>query len=260
MPKLCFPATRDVSVSVFRRLLDSLLNLVYPANCFICSAEVARHRDCGICSSCWDKALLLKIEPPRCASCGLPLQSFDDDHDHLCGNCILSAPPYAGARSFAYYTAEIGRLIQEFKFQGRRDLVRRLAPLLAVAFFDSWNREDFDLIVPVPLHSKRRRERGYNQAELLARALERQVAVPVSEALKRLRPTLPQVGLSDLERHENVRNAFGCIKPREIAGLRVLLVDDVMTTGATVASAARALLDAGAKRVSVLTLARAAKG
>jgi len=128
---------------------------------------------------------------------------------------------------------------------------------LARAFFDSWQREDFDGIAPVPLHLFRRRERGYNQAELLARGLAQRVAVPKVDVLRRVTATLPQVGLSDAQRRENVRNAFRCARPEEVAGKRLLLVDDVMTTGATVAGAARALLDAGAERVSVLTLARA---
>jgi len=254
-----FPTIRDLPESYPRRLLDSLLNLVFPGNCFICSVAVARHQDCGICSGCWGKALALKIVPPRCPSCGLPLQNFEDDQEHLCGECILRPPPFAGARSFGYYTAELARIIQELKFHGRRDQIKLLAPLLTAAFFESWSREDFDCIVPVPLHARRRSERGYNQSELLAKALERQIAVPFCAALRRIRRTLPQVGLSHSERTENVRKAFQCTSARQIAKKRILLIDDVMTTGATVASAAHTLLDGGALRVSVLTVARAAK-
>jgi ComF family protein len=255
-----FPTTRDLPDSRIRRLFDGLLNLVYPAECFICSSAVVRHQDCGICGTCWDRALALKIIPPRCASCGLPLHNFEEDGDHLCGDCILQMPPYAGARSFGYYSAELSKIIQELKFRGRRNLVNLLSPLLTAAFFESWNREEFDFIVPVPLHRKRRHERGYNQSELLARSLARRIAVPFRRSLIRVRPTLPQVGLTDSERKENVRHAFRCARPQQIANRRVLLVDDVMTTGATVTSASRALLDGGALRVSVLTVARAGKG
>jgi ComF family protein len=156
--------------------------------------------------------------------------------------------------------AELSKIIQELKFHGRRNLVNLLGPLLISAFFESWGRDEFDLVVPVPLHPKRRRDRGFNQSELLARSLARQIAVPVGRSLIRVRPTLPQVGLTDSERKENVRKAFRCPHPQQISKKRVLLVDDVMTTGATVASAARALLDGGALRVSVLTVARAGKG
>jgi ComF family protein len=259
-PKPYFPTTRDVPVSAARRLLDGFLNLIYPEECFICSAALARHQDCGVCSRCWNNALALKISPPRCASCGLPLQNFEDNLDHLCGDCILQTPPYAGARSFGYYTAELSKIVQELKFHGRRNLVHLLGPLLTTAFFESWSRDEFDLVVPVPLHPKRRRDRGYNQSELLARSLARQIAVPLGRPLIRVRPTLPQVGLTDSERKENVRKAFRCPQPQQIFKKRILLMDDVMTTGATVASAARALLDGGALRVSVLTVARAGKG
>ncbi len=258
-PKPYFPTTRDLPASYAQKILDGLLNLVYPEVCLLCSVPVSRHQDCGICGSCWNKALALRITPPRCSSCGLPFQSFEPDSEHLCGDCILQIPSYTGARSFGYYTAELSGLIQGLKFQGRRNLATLLAPLLAEAFFDTWSRTDFDVIVPVPLHSKRRRERGYNQSELLAHLLGRQIALPCDHALLRVRSTLPQVGLTDSQRLENVQNAFRCIKHQRISGRRILLIDDVMTTGATVESAARALLGGGALRVSVLTVARAGK-
>jgi ComF family protein len=259
-PNPYFPTIRDAPATPVRRLLDGFLNLIYPEECFICSESIARHQDCGICGSCWDKALALKIAPPRCASCGLPLQNFEDNQDHLCGDCILEMPPYAGARSFGYYSAELSKIIQELKFHGRRNLAGLLGPLLTAVFFESWNREQIDLVVPVPLHPKRKRERGFNQSELLARLVARQIAVLHIAALTRVRPTLPQVGLTDSERKENVRRAFSCPRPQLISKKRVLLIDDVMTTGATVASASRALLDSGALSVSVLTVARAGRG
>jgi len=258
-PKPTFPTTRDLPPSHARIVLDGLLNLIYPENCFLCSVPVARHQDCGLCDSCWAKVIALKILPPRCSSCGLPFHNFEKNGEHLCSNCILQPPPYAGARSFGHYTAELSRVIQEFKFQGRRNLAGLLAPLLAETFFDSWTTDDFDLIVAVPLHPKRKRERGYNQSELLARALARSAAIPYSRPLARIRPTLPQVGLTDSQRLENVRKAFRCDSAQAVSQRRILLVDDVMTTGATAASAAHSLLEAGALRVSVLTVARAAR-
>jgi competence protein ComFC len=168
-------------------------------------------------------------------------------------------PPYAGARSFGHYMAELSSVIQELKFHGRRNLIGLLAPLLAATYFESWSKDDFDLVAPVPLHPKRKRERGFNQSELIALSLARHIAVPHSNVLLRVRSTLPQVGLTDSQRQENVRGAFRCFKPQQVLKRRVLLVDDVMTTGATVASAAQILMEAGAWRVSVLTVARAGK-
>jgi ComF family protein len=189
----------------------------------------------------------------------LPFQSFEDTSEHLCGNCILDVPPYSGARSFGYYIAELSSLVHGLKFHGRRNLVGLLVPLLAGTFFDNWDRGDFDMVVPIPLHSKRKRERGYNQTELLARSLAHKIALPYHAPLRRTRSTPPQVGLTDLQRRENVHRAFVCPKPGEISKKRILLIDDVMTTGATVASAAQALIAAGALRVSVLTVARVGK-
>ncbi len=258
-PKPCFPTIRDLPRHPFQRILDSVLNLFFPDQCIICALPIARRQDCGICDSCWNKAIALQIRPPRCSSCGLPFQSFSDNSEYLCGDCILQMPPFSGARSFGYYTAELSKLIQEFKFHGRRNLVDLLAPLLAGTFFDHWVPEDFDLIVAVPLHQKRKRQRGYNQSELLARSLSRRIAIPCQQALMRIRSTLPQVGLTDSQRQENVRNAFRCHNPESISQRRILLIDDVMTTGATVASAAQALIDGGALRISVLTVARAGR-
>jgi ComF family protein len=259
VPKSSIPTPRDLPDSGARKILDGLLNLIYPEVCLLCSAQVSRRRDCGVCRSCWERALGLKIVPPRCSSCGMPFQNLETESEHLCGNCIQHPPPFAGARSFGLYAGEISALIQGFKFQNRRNLGGLLVPLLADTFFDSWRREDFDFIVPVPLHKRRKRERGYNQSELLARSLARQIAVPFIDSLLRVRATAPQVGLTDSQRLENMHNAFRCSLPAQTSKQRVLLIDDVMTTGATVASAARALLDAGAWRVSVLTIARAAR-
>lgn len=259
-PHILFPTTRDLPVSLSRRILDSLLNLIYPESCLICSEAIARQQDCGLCADCWENALRLRIAPPWCVSCGLPIPVVDGTSASLCASCILRPPPYAGARSFGYYTSELGGLVQALKFHGRRNLVGLLAPLLASAFYASWTREEFDLVVSIPLHAKRRRERGYNQAELLARTLARQIALPFSDALVRIRSTLPQIGLTQSQRLNNVRKAFHCNKSGRVSGRRVLLIDDVMTTGATAASASRALVEAGSLRVSVLTVARAVHG
>ena len=133
-----------------------------------------------------------------------------------------------------------------------------LAPLLAGTFVESWKRGEFDFLVPIPLHPKRKHKRGFNQAALLARKLSHLIAIPCCEmALRRVRDTAPQVGLSDSERLRNLHAAFQCSNRALVVGKRLLLIDDVMTTGATLASAAAALVSAGANRVSALTLARA---
>jgi ComF family protein len=237
---------------------DAILNLFYPDACFICSNPMVRHQDSGICSECWSRIEGLQLSRPWCPSCGLPLQFPEGTPEYLCGECVASPPPFAGARSFGYYNGELSKAIQELKFRGRRSLAAHLAPLLARAFCRSWHRGQLDIIVPVPLHPRRKRERGFNQSELLGRALASILGLPCrSDILKRIRYTEPQVGLRDPERLRNVHAAFRCARTDRVSHRRVLLIDDVMTTGATVRSAAAALLSAGALRVSVLTVARA---
>lgn len=257
----CFPTTRDLPETRLRRVSDALLNLLYPDSCLICSAPVHRAQDCSVCAPCWSKVRRLGLRRPWCPSCGLPFAGFELGQDHLCGGCAQRTPPYSGARSFGLYSAEMRCLVQAFKFRGRRNLAGLLGPLLAEAFTESWSRADIDVIVPVPLHPGRKRERGFNQSGLLADGLGALLGMPVDHrALVRVRRTVPQVGLTDPERVRNVRRAFACGTAERIGGKRVLLVDDVMTTGATVESAALALMRGGAWRVSVLTAARAVTG
>jgi len=253
---LRLPTVRDVQVSSIQAVSDGFLNLFYPETCFICSAPVARRQDCGLCDDCWRKVLDLRIDGARCPSCGTPLPGFADGSENLCLECVRQPPPYSGARSFGFYSTEMRRVIHELKFEGRRPLVKILASLLADVFFESWRREDFDFITCVPLHHRRRRERGFNQAELLGRALALMVGFPELRTLRRKAATQSQVGLSDARRLENVRNAFSCTHIDRVEGNRILLIDDVMTTGATVASASKALISAGAEKVSVMTVAR----
>jgi len=241
-----------------RRIADGVLNLFYPETCIACGMPVARMQDCGICGACWERTIQLRIAGNICPSCGLPYQSFEGQSVHLCGKCSIALPPYSGARAFGSYDFELSRIIQALKFDGRRNLVRLLGPLLASTFLENWLPSEMDAIVPIPLHRSRKQDRGYNQAALLARSLARLLGLPVWEgALVRSRSTLPQVGLSDAERVVNVKHAFCCSKPDLVRDQRILLVDDVMTTGSTVTSACEALLKTGAARVSVLTVARA---
>ena len=239
------------------RIADGLFNILLPDSCICCSAPVARLRDHGVCDECWVRLLQLRIEPPFCPSCGIPFPPTREPANDLCIPCSRVSPDFSSARSFGYYTAELRRIIHQLKFSGRQDLAQLLAPLLLSTFFNTWRREEVDAIIPVPLHSKRLRERGFNQAALIGKILAQVLACPfLPEGLRRTRLTAPQVGLSDPGRVRNVRGAFLAARSCPIVGMRILVVDDVLTTGATAGSAARALLDAGAARVSVLSLAR----
>jgi len=186
-----------------------------------------------------------------CVSCGTPFQNqfpLDSEGRALCRSGLRG---FEAAYSFASYEGVLRELLNLYKYSRIRTLDKPLANLLARAMpLD----EPFDAIVPVPLHWLRQWKRGFNQSELLARALARRTGLPVLKALKRGRSTLTQAGLSNHARRQNVCRAF---RARPVDGKRILLIDDVMTTGSTAAACALALKKAGARRVALLTVARA---
>lgn len=220
-----------------------------------------------ICRACW-----ASLEPwggPLCTRCGLPFPSPHALESAVaeCGACRNDEPAFDGARSFGLYGGRLRHAVLRLKFTGQERLGEHLGELLAPTWDSLPLTGDFGppLIVPVPLHPSRRRERGFNQSELLAeglvRALGKQsggVAPQVAKAcLRRNRATPPQTGLSVAARRENPRGAFAVVKPDAVQGRAIVLVDDVMTTGATLSACARALKRAGAAQVMGLTLARA---
>ena len=186
-----------------------------------------------------------------CSSCRTPfLNAFPLDFEGRCALCRSGLRGFDAAYSFGTYEGVLRKLIHLYKYGKVKTLARPLSGLLAQALPRD---EAFDAAVPVPLYWRRRLQRGFNQAELLARGLSRRTGIPVVRALGRLRPTPAQAGLSNSARRQNVSQAF---RARGVQGKRILLIDDVMTTGATAASCAAALKQAGARRVSLLTVAR----
>jgi ComF family protein len=203
---------------------------------------------------------------PSCERCGLPFASLEasDAIDSLCGLCRLDEPEFDVARSYGLYTGNLRKAILQLKFHGREYLANRLGGFLAQAC-EALSEPDSAIVAPVPLHASRRRQRGFNQAELLARGLVRKLRRKerfaglqfVADSLCRTRATLPQVGLSVRARRENVRGVFSVPRPERVRNRTFVLVDDVMTTGATLSACAAALKRAGASRVLALSLARA---
>jgi ComF family protein len=234
------------------RWWDALLSAVFPSHCALCRAFVEKSRDRGICPACW--ARIPRVPRPFCLCCGLPLPAHEDLR---CGLCRTHPPLFATARAYGLYQQELRELIHLFKFGGRQDLANPLGLRMASAY-DPLPADSLPpVVIPVPLHPKRLRRRGFNQAELLAGTAARILDLPVySHGLKRKKDTLPQSGLSDRQRLENVQAAFEVKTFFPISGRRVLLVDDVLTTGATLNACSKVLLAAGAARVDVLTLAR----
>jgi ComF family protein len=204
------------------------------------------------------RACLAKPEPLNaeyfCLQCRAPfLSAYPLDDEGRCGLCRRGVRGFDAAYSFGFFEGELRELIHLFKYGRVQTLAKPLGRLLSLALPRD---ASFDVIVPLPLHWKKRWQRGFNQSDLLARDLGRRTNIGVMPALRRVRNTTSQAGLTSAKRRQNVSGAFRAAK-QALEGKRVLLIDDVMTTGATAASCARALKLAGARQVTLLTLARA---
>ena len=235
-------------------MIRGLLEALFPPACAACGADVEGH-DTLLCPPC--ATTLVTVEPPVCAVCGVPFGA-EVGGERACARCASEPPAFSAARAFAQYGGELETLLLALKFGGRRDLARPLGRLAAATFAAWLGAAAVDLVAPVPLSRRRLRERGYDQAWLLAREVALRLGRPAeARALVRARETAPQTALSAARRRDNVASAFAPGRP-DVAGRRVLLVDDVLTTGATASACARTLRAAGASEVVVLTVARAA--
>lgn len=233
------------------------LDLLYPALCPVCALRLGTGRRDPLCGACW--AGIERIGPPGCGTCGVPFALFEGavalppGVAVECGACIADPPAYDYARAAAHYRGPLREALHALKFRGRRALGQPLGDLLVECC--ALPRPGLDAIVPVPLAATRERERGFNQAGLLAQRLAPALGAPIrARWLVRVRSTPPQSDLGAEERKANVRGAFAAAP--DVAGHHVLIVDDVLTTGATVAECARALRAAGARTIGVVTVAR----
>ncbi len=242
-----------MAAGAVRRLGTFCLDLLLPPCCVACGEPVGAHG--SVCSRCW--AGLDFLAEPCCARCGHPFE-HDSGPDSLCGLCLRAPPVYGRARAALRYDDGSRPLVLGFKHRDRTELAPALARWMAGGPGGALLNEA-DLLVPVPLHWTRLFARRFNQSAVLARALGRQSSIEVlPDLLVRTRRTPSQGRLGRDERRRNVRRAFA-LHPRHAAraeGRRVLLVDDVLTTGATVEACTAVLLAGGAASVDVLTLAR----
>ncbi|UCH22301.1 MAG: ComF family protein [Deltaproteobacteria bacterium] len=215
---------------------------------------------CPTCLSGFDA-----LESPLCITCGLKFISREGD-DHFCGECLTKPKRFQMARATGIYSRTLMKLIHRYKYGRKTNLAAPLGVLLFIALIRYWDVNTIDLVLPVPLHVRRLRKRGFNQAFLLIRDWYRIAAeLKISlaniqmkfDVLTRNRWTQSQTGLARKERMANIKNAFSINDPLKIEDKRILLVDDVYTTGATVDECAQVLLAGGAQTVDVLTLARA---
>ncbi len=235
-------------------MIHGLISFIYPSSCAGCGLLLSPDLEVIFCPDC-EKALDL-IRPPYCPSCGIP-NSPEAPSPYLCGDCLTGSYFFDGARAKGLYRGLLREVIHRFKYQGQTFLVRPLARMLNAPGNELVDLHRIELIVPVPLHHLRLRQRGYNQAALLARRLGSTLGISVDySSLTRSRWTEPQTGLSRRQRAENVKGAFALTNPEKVRGMCVLLLDDVLTTGETVNQCARALKNGGASQVVVLTVAR----
>ncbi len=245
--------------AVLERASRAAVNGLLPPLCLACRALVGEAG--SLCAECWQGVDFL--EAPLCRLCGFPFEYDPVDHDPgveaLCGACLRREPPYARGRAVLRYGGTARDIVLGFKHGDRTHGAPAFGRWLARAGVEML--EGADLVVPVPLHWARLLRRRYNQAALLARETGRRAGVPVvPDALVRRRATPSQGGLSAAARRRNVRGAFAVRRREIVRGKRVVLVDDVMTTGATVEACSRTLLRAGAREVNVLVLARVVRG
>lgn len=204
-----------------------------------------------LCPDC--VCLFTVADPPVCTCCGLIFKSRQGEN-HFCGDCLAAGKAFGRARAAGVYDQALMAVIHAYKYDGKVHLAGPLSKLLAAVYALHWPKDAIDLVLPVPLHPARLRQRGFNQAWLLIRSWKHRAA---HDILHRTRRTIPQTGLGRKERLKNVKGAFAVKKPAAVKNRRVLLVDDVYTTGATVQECARILKKSHAAQVDVLTVGRA---
>jgi ComF family protein len=264
---------------------QSLFATLFPSECRLCDAFLTNISRLPVCEECI--SAMQPMAGSFCARCGERLVSrrselpdgasgvlagpdgrdarlsIEDDADGICGVCRIAPPPYSVASAYGSYDTGLRELIHLLKYDSVRPAANVLGSMLAqviVRMQPAFRAEDI-LVVPVPLHSAKLRQRGFNQAELIARAaVKRGARLELSpHLLERRRVTQSQIGLTQNQRKENLRGAFRVAKRDNVEGREVLLVDDVFTTGTTVSECARVLLRAGASKVWIATVARTLK-
>jgi len=235
--------------SLFQTVLDG----VYPRSCSVCGVSLQQTESSGLCWDCRTSTSL--ITPPWCDCCGMPVAGRLD-HAFICADCQEDPPPFTHARSICRYEGGVRDAIHALKYQRDFSVVPDLARMLLAGIRTHVEPAPHSVLVPVPLHWRRRFHRGFNQGAELIRGMRKQEPSLLTwNGLKRVKHTDTQTRLSKAGRKANVKNAFQVNITREVPE-RVLLLDDVMTTGATLSEAARALKKAGVKEVNTLTLAR----
>lgn len=227
-----------------KKFLKVCLELVYPIKCPFCGKITGE----GICRECNKK--IVKIEEPFCMKCGKPLRKAEQEY---CYDCKKGGHVFEEGRGLWVHKSPVSDALYAFKYQNRRIYGEIFGRELVENFESYLRKRQIDLIIPIPLYKKKLRKRGYNQAEILARALSEGTGIPMNtRILIRQRETAPQKKLNDKERRKNIRGAFVVLK--QVRGKKIVLIDDIYTTGSTLDEAALVLKKAGAQNVCFLTI------
>ena len=246
---------RSKSGGIFRHAAQQVVDVIYPPSCPACHA--AMQQNGLLCAACWARTPF--VERPFCERTGAPFAQ-DLGAGLISPQAMADPPVWGRARCVALYQeGPARRLVHALKYGDRMDYAGPMGQWMARAGAELL--AEADLLVPIPLHRRRLFQRRFNQAAALAQAVSQASGLPVDPGLlARVRRTAPQVGLSRAQRAENLQGAFQASDPAAVAGRRIVLVDDVMTSGATCNAAARALLRAGAARVDALAFGRVVSG
>ena len=240
-------------VNAVKTYASSLLDMIYPRRCVGCNGVV----DSGANLICWNCTTRIPfITLPFCFQCGDPVAG-QVDSSYVCRHCSENIPSFDKARSVARYRGLLKDMLCEFKYAGALWMRRDLAAWLLTCLQSQFDTRSIDVVTCVPLHPVKQRDRGYNQAALLAKDVSSLIGKSFSsKMIRRIRHTPSQTNLTARQRRDNVLGAFACRVPDNLRLSRALLIDDVMTTGATVNECARVLKEAGVSRVEVVTVAR----
>lgn len=233
-------------------ILAACQELVFPSSCLGCGTRLPCRRQPLLCDDCRNRIPF--VHSPRCPSCDLP---YERGEDHLCGFCLKGSYSFSLARAATLYRPPVSSLISAMKFQGQMTCLSTLT-WLSVTSPGFRELSEPDIIMPVPLHAGRLRRRGFNQSLVLARSCfpGRRRIIDAANLIK-TRPTAPQTQLGGPDRRRNISGSFSLKQPQKVKNKKILLIDDVFTTGSTVNECARMLRRAGADRVEIFTVARA---
>ena len=242
---------------MLKEAFRDLADVLFPPRCHSCRKVAEKLTNDLFCPACEEK--IRYIHTPLCPACGVPYDNSEGS-DHICGDCLTAPKPFAVARSVAVFDGILLEAIHAFKYRNKTGMGVGLGRMMTCDSYPGMDMQGYTIIMPVPLHIRRLRERGFNQSLLLAKVLSARYAIPLDfVTLRRERDTPPQTTMGRKERQANIKGAFAVADKERVREQHVLLIDDVYTTGSTLAECARVLLNSGAAQVGVLTLARAVK-